>query len=208
MNKKIIVFSTALLFSVFLSCFASAQVTTVEPLGEVRGGKYLNPVFGFEFDVPSGWYVAGADDADTIKRYVREGERDYKVRSRGNTSAENISLMISRDTLGSSKNTAIGFSVIRQPSEKITAAMIAEATKPLFVGRNGTTLEKDTTNEMIGGKSFATFDLLVVSTLGRQYVRVYTTMIGLNTITFVLTYWGEDDRRLLEKSVRSIRFTK
>lgn len=211
MNRRIITFVITPLLLVFLSHAVSAQSANdpnVELLGEVKQGKYQNAVFGFEFNVPSGWFVASPGDEDAIRRFIKEGAKDYKIPKSVMAVPESISLMVTRDAIGTIKNAVLGFSVTKQPSSKITATMIAGATKPLFVGKNGTTLNKDITSEMIGGKSFATFDLQVESTLGKQYVRVYITMIGENAITFALTYWEDDDRKLLESSIRSIRFTK
>lgn len=181
----------------------------VELLGEVKQGKYQNSVFGFEFNVPTGWYVANPENADTIKRFAKEGVKDYKIPNTANTVPEIISLMITRDALGAVKNAVLGFSVTKQSSSKITATMLAEATRPLFVGKNGTSLNKDIASEVIGGKTFATFEMLVAG-LGKQYVRIYITMIGENAITFVLTYWEDQDRdrSVLGSSIKSIRFTK
>jgi len=211
MNKRIIILTFTPLLSLLLSAAILAQNPSepqVEFLGEVKQGKYQNVAYGFEFNVPAGWYVASPGDVDTVKRFTKEGLKDYKIRMPEKSTAENISLMITRDAIGTVKNAALGFSVMKQPSSKITPAMIADATKPMFVGKNGTSLKRDITSEMIGEKRFSTFDLLVESTLGKQYVRIYVTMVGENAITFALTYWEDSERELLENSIRSIRFTK
>lgn len=186
------------------------RTTNVELLGEVRQGIYHNSVYGFEFAVPGGWFVASADDVDSIKKYAREGLTDYKISRTGiesNSQTESISLMISKDKIGKARNPVLGFSVTKQANSKVTADMLAEATKPVFVGKNGTSLEKDVTSETIGGHTFATFDLLVVSSVGKQYVRVFITMIKEDAITFALTYFDDADRKLMESSIRSIRFS-
>ena len=50
--------------------------------------------------------------------------------------------------------------------------------------------------------------MMVNSSLGKQHVKVFITMIKDYALTFATTYWDESDRKLMEDSIRSIKFTE
>lgn len=179
--------------------------------GIFQDGKYKNDFIGFEFDVPKGWHVADKEKRDAEVKIARKelysGSKGSEAALERNKKTETVTIVISKKSLGATRNSAFGLSLTKQPSELVTTSMIAEATKAAFVARPDMNLAKEISLITLGNRQFATFDLHVNSELGKQNLRVYITMVKEYALTFPLTYWDENsDIRVMEDSLRTIKF--
>ena len=183
---------------------ADGKATSGEP-------KYRNTGLGFELTLPRDWYLADAKDleflADEAGKELKEGYKLSNTAVLNQARIEKIAFGISKKRMGATKNSAFGFSTMKQPSEDITSVMVAQSTKEFTLAEPNNKLAKDISIRRIDGRDFAEFDMIVTSALGRQNVRVLIVNLKGYSLTFALTYWDElDDLKLMMSSIESTRF--
>lgn len=174
--------------------------------------KYRNDTLGMEMSLPKGWYISETRELEELagnaRKELKKEHRLTNERIVHQAKVEIIAFGMSKRPLGTTKNAAFGLSVTKQPSEVITSKIVADATKAFFLKNTEYSLAKDISIQKIDGFQFATFDMDVASSLGKQHVRVLIVCIKSEAITFALTYW--DDHRDLETmmmAVESVRFS-
>lgn len=97
--------------------------------------------------------------------------------------------------------------VLKQPSEHVLPTMVAEATKSLFVNSPNMKVVKDTRTGMVGGRKVAMVDYELA--VGDKTVTIlyYVAIVKGYSLSFSLTYSGDEDRKALESIRDTMRFT-
>ncbi len=203
MNRISSIFCIAILVLLSVGTFAQQRTTNIR--GMVQDGIYKNQVLGFEIRIPAGWYVASPEEQDVL---LEAGHRDAKSAGVRGTNDELINFVISKKPLGATENSVIGLGLNKQSSERITAKMIAEATKLQFLSIPSYSLSDDISYVIIGSHQFAAFNLAVNPKTSTQRVQPSITMVKNYSLTFALTYTDSNDLKLMREAMHTVKFEK
>lgn len=185
---------------------SAQEVSNENIVGVFEGEVYSNSALRFTFKVPVKWFVPSKEQLD---KYVSSGRAEFRTgdpRLDQRVGGDKIEFAISKKKVDSRENAVIGYSLMKQP-RGVTATMVAAATKDYFLKVPTFKLNKDISKETLGNREFVTFEMGFDNGI-KQRVRTYMTMVDDYVITFVLTFWEDEDFRIMLDSLNSIRFSQ
>ncbi len=184
---------------------ASAQ-TRPETLSDgLKNGTYRNSMLGIELTVPAGWHSPTTDELEAA---MKAGKEDAKVMTSKGVRDEGIlDFIVMKKPAGSTENSVFGFATTKQPSERYTAIMIAEATKDGFSRHPDFKSLGKVSAERIGGRDFAMVEM-GINPFPKQRIRFYIVREKEFSITIMLTYWDAEDLAIMLNSLRSVKFSR
>ena len=191
---------------------SAAPTSTIDLVGSIKDGKYTNGFLKFELDVPSDWIKLDDAEKEIAKKigteaFKTDNERTNKLLDDA-VKNELVVLALGKQALGSVENSAFALGIGKQSSPLITAKMVAEATKSLFLKNPESKLIQDVKTETIGGKSFASFDIELTMFGKKIPMRYYAAMIREYSLTVSMATFDSGDLAKMEASLRTIKFLK
>jgi hypothetical protein len=162
-------------------------------------------------NVPAGWKAVENDEQLAAKAigsdYLKSGKKASDQALERATNAETVILFYSKKPFGSIENSMFAIGATKQPSERVTPKMAAEASKSVLLTSPKATLTRDVSIEKISGRTFATFELAF--DVNSQKIRMiyYVTMIRDYSLAVGLAYFDDASLRTMDASFRTIKFT-
>lgn len=189
-----------------------AEVAKSDFYGSVTNGLYTNAFLGFEMRAPKSWSSLSQADQESAKSIGSDGLKEQGANNDKEidqaVGAETVVLAYAKKPLGAPGNSSIALGIAKQPSNRITPEMVAEAAKGLFLKSPENKLAQDIKIEEIGGKPFASF-IINLSIYG-NIVRLeyYATMVGHYSITISKVVNDERAASEAEAALRSFKFLR
>lgn len=184
---------------------------SVDFVGTVSEGKYANDFFQLELRFPVDWTVIDQETtgaAIEIGTDFLKGKNERSNRAlEASTKSEVVLFHLARKPIGSIENCSFMIAVLKQPSEHVLPTMVAEATKSLFVNSPNMKVVKDTRTGMVGGRKVAMVDYELAVGDKRVTILYYVAIVKGYSLSFSLTYSGDEDRKALESIRDTMRFT-
>ncbi|MEP6705320.1 MAG: hypothetical protein ABJB34_10995 [Acidobacteriota bacterium] len=215
MRIKNVASQLTILFAIFLTGVAAQKPGPPAPAslnirGSVESGKYINPYFGFELQLPDKWISLDQGETDTAIQMTAEASRsgnaeaDRLIEQAADTST--TLFFFAKGPFGSIENASIAMTAKKMQSKVITAKMILEATKSALLKNPKTTLVSDVEMEMIGGRQFAKMEMGLDMAGNPAPIRYYTTIPQGYALTVSISSLSPEAGPKAEASLRSIKF--
>lgn len=188
----------------FFDSFALESVAETENI-------YSNPSLKFSLTLPKDWIEISKDATSIIADFAKDNDKTISNTGKKqiDESLERTKVLFhySKSPIGSA--TFIG-ALERNPNDsKITLYQIAVVSQQSFVKNLGYTIITPAKSTTINGTAFYMFDMKKQSILDETlYQRVYMKKSGIYLLEFVLTYKDEDSKRIMEGSLKTLKFTK
>lgn len=188
---------------------ASAQAPA-DFLGTSGEGIYRNAFFGFSLDFPKDWTVLSRAQ---IEQSFQIGQDILKSQDKKNSAVietaaqrELLILVLAEKADAAGKAANLVVSARKQPGA-VTAEMVVEATKSLFLQNSSIKLLKDTQKIKLGGETFLSLELQ--NSLHGEFIyqRIFTFIRKGYSLTFVVTYKKSESLRSMENVLQSLSFT-
>ena len=179
-------------------------------MGTGEEGVYRNAFFGFSLNFPKDWSVLSREQTE---KSLQIGQDILKSQDKKNSAVieaaaqrELLILVLAEkaDAAGKAANLVVS---VRKQSSAVTAEMVVEATKSLFLQNSSIKLLKDTQKIKLGGETFLSIELQ--NSLHGEFIhqRLFTFMRKGYSLTFVVTYKKSESLRAMENVLQSLSFT-
>jgi len=201
--KNVFTFTNLLLVAVSA---VRSQPQRSESSPQVRNGTYKSSLLGIELIAPVGWYSPTTDE---LAPAMKAGREDAKIAtSGGNVRDEGIlNFAVFKKPVGSTENSAFSLATTKQTSELHTAKMIADATREGFSRHPDYRILGGVSTERIADRDFAVLEMGIDS-FPKQRVRIYMVREKEFLISFTLSYWDQDDLRVMLNTLHTIKFNR
>lgn len=214
-TKKQFFDETERFFSSFKHLKSSEAVlmpTPLDFLGEVDETNYKNAFFGFSLTFPESWHRSEEEEIEAGKKrgleLLKTDKEKINRAFEESVKKEVVVFSIADRSPTVSRGTNLGVGVLRQSSSQITAEMVADVSKKLFLTNPKITLIEDVKKININGVPFSTFTLQSDFNGVLINQKLFITIRKGYSIDFVFTYLGDDGLRSLEKIFENLKFDK
>lgn len=203
----------------FFDSFAFGQTGT-SGIGDTNvgtGGKgnvYKNASLKFSLTLPEGWTEISKDDSDVIKENVRENTRAKTKAGNAtlNRSLNNTKILFNYLYTGGGVENVASFIAGTETNPnppRATMRQIAEVSQRTFVKELGYQAIAPIKNETVGGAVFQVLHLKKINDADELlFQKVYMRKIGSQILSFALTYKSVDELKVMEDSMKTLKFTR
>lgn len=199
--------TAVLLFLLATGC-VSNFAQGIEKRDEVE--VYRNQYIGFELTLPKGWLTPEETERDALLKAglerLKSGNKRTDAALEYGAAREVQLITVSKRPIGAIGNAIFTMSTLKQASPSVTAKMVLEAGKSVFLANSAYKLVRNTDVASFGRKQFAFIDLDVQANGQVIHLRYLVTMIGDNTLAIAMGYADEEDLALMESALRTIQF--
>lgn len=174
--------------------------------------RYINDEYNFSFDLPDDWVIL---EVANMKIAVENGMQLIKPNKKGlseiNKSVnltENL-INLSKSPLGTPGNAVLICAVEINQTPQATIQQSATATENSFVNNFGYTVVTASKKTLLGNKAFMVIKIKKkVTSEIELFQTIYIRKIGNKVLQFVLTFTQSADSDIMEKALKTLKFSK
>lgn len=210
MKKLINCFYLILILSLF-SYAQKPEGESNQPQTNSKPKIYQNYLYKFSFETPDGWTEISSDDS---KIYFEVGKTmlnpNEKGKKQAEKSSENTQILLNttKNAPGMLENVSLICAVETNTSPDVTIEQTALATQFAFQNNFGYTIVSSAKKTKLGNGEFYAIKLSkTIAPDLKLFQTLYLQKIGDSVLQFVITYTNEDDAKIVEKSLQTLKFT-